>query len=144
MRKWRKPFTQGVAWLCMFHRAWWSRCQQSTHSESVRWIHGLNTQAPWCLSLFCCCVFANQMITRSYRILNIYEYNIYNMYKYMYVIYIFWIHILYLDITDFDCILNYIVYVSLQPCAAAESREWTAILWVLGGVYDCIIWLKRL
>ena len=99
MRKWRKPFTQGVAWLCMFHRAWWSRCQQSTHSESVRWIHGLNTQAPWCLSLWVAAVVCqsndNSLLQHIEYTYMSFIFFFINIHIYTYIIYILQILIVY-------------------------------------------------
>lgn len=100
---------------------------------SMVWTH----RHPGALACGLLLFFANQMITRSYSILNIHICHLYFFYKYTYI------YIYYIYITDFDCILIYIVYVSLQPCAAAESRESTTIMWVLGGVYDCMIGLKH-
>ena len=135
MRKWRKPFTQGVAWRAFFigHDGADANSQHilNLSGGSMVWTH----RHPGALACGLLLFFANQMITRSYSILNIHICHLYFFYKYTYIIYIY--------ITDFDCILIYIVYVSLQPCAAAESRESTTIMWVLGGVYDCMIGLKH-
>ena len=132
-RKWRKPFTQGV-FCCAFFIGHDGADANSQHilnlsGGSMVWTH----RHPGALACGLLLFFANQMITRSYSILNIhichlYFFNIHILYIY----YRFW---LYIDI--------YIVYVSLQPCAAAESRESTTIMWVLGGVYDCMIGLKH-
>ena len=54
--KMKKAFYARRAWHAFFNLFLALMWTLGETMDSVRWIHGLNTQAPWCLSLFWCLV----------------------------------------------------------------------------------------